>query len=124
MVRSGRAAPLVTWASRGAGAIGLVTAVLYLALIIGEGNNSLLLSLGWFVVMLIAGGLAWFADRAPVVRGRRMVWGSFALLFVLGVLSILTIGILYLLASVLAIFSLSRSPVPTPPTGSNEATTP
>lgn len=43
-----------------------------------------------------------------------MVWASFALLFVLGVLSILTIGILYLLASVLAIFSLSRRPMVAP----------
>lgn len=125
MASSVQPAPLIQWASRGAGAIGIVTAVLYLALIAGQGGDESLVFLAWFVVMAAAGLLAWFADRVPVRRGRRMVWAAFALLFVLGVLSIFTIGILYLLASVLAVFSLSRRPIganPAPPAADYEAT--
>ncbi|MDH3463157.1 MAG: hypothetical protein OEM32_05990 [Acidimicrobiia bacterium] len=101
--------PLIPWAARGAGAIGIVTAVLYLALVIGAGDDAnFAIALGWLVLMGGAGILAWFADRAPARSGRRMMWAAFTLFFVIGVVSIYTIGILYLIASVLSIFSLSR----------------
>lgn len=109
------APPLIPWATRGAGAIGIVTAVLYLALVIGAGDNANVpIAMVWFALMGGAGLLAWFADRAPARTGRRMMWAAFTLFFVIGVVSIYTIGILYLIASVLSIFSLSRrSPGPT-----------
>lgn len=103
--------PLIVWASRGAGGIGLVTALLYVALVVGAGDSaSTLTAMGWLVAMAGAGLLAWFADRASTKAGRRMIWIAFALFFVLGVLSIFTIGILYLIASVLSVVSLSRRP--------------
>ncbi len=90
-----------------------MTAILYLALIIGSGDRSQLpLAIGFFVLMAGAGVLAWFADRVALRTGRRMMWAAFVLFFVLGVLSIFTIGILYLIASVLSIFSLSHRPPP------------
>lgn len=102
---------LIPWASRGAGGMGIVTSILYLALIFGERDNSQIpVAIGFFIVMAGAGLLAWFADRAPLRTGRRMMWAAFVLFFVLGVISIFTIGILYLIASVLSIFSLSHRP--------------
>jgi hypothetical protein len=104
--------PLIAWASRGAGAVAIVTAMLYLGLIVGEDQTGQLpASIAWFTFMAGAGLLAWFADRAKVEVGRRMVWGAFGILFVIGVLSIFTIGMLFLLASVLAVFSLSKTRV-------------
>lgn len=101
---------LIPWASRAAGAIGMVTALLYLGLILGEGEpGQLPLALVFFMVMAGAGVVAWYADRVDVKTGRRMMWMSFVLFFVLGVLSIFTIGILFLIATVLSVFSLSRT---------------
>jgi uncharacterized membrane protein len=88
----------------------LVTSIIYLGLVVGEAGSGIWGWLGWFAVMVSAGLLAWFADRNNNVRtGRRMVWIAFLAFFVVGVLSIFTIGILFLLAAVLAVFSLSRS---------------
>ncbi|REK24069.1 MAG: hypothetical protein DWQ40_01560 [Actinobacteria bacterium] len=102
--------PLITWASRGAGAIGLVTATLYLGLIIGQDNASdVPAAILYFVLMAAAGLAAWFADRVSTPTGRRMVWFAFGVFFMIGVLSVLTVGILFLLAAVLSVFSLSRS---------------
>lgn len=102
---------LISWASRGAGGIGIVTSILYLALIFGAGDRSeLAVALSFFAFMAGAGLLAWFADRVSLRTGRRMMWAAFVLFFVLGVISIFTIGILYLIASVLSIFSLSHRP--------------
>lgn len=101
--------PLIAWASRGAGAIGLVTAVLNLGLIVGSGDGGVPLAIGLIVIMGAAGLAAWYADRLPPATGRRMMWAAFVVFFVLGVISIFTVGILYLMAAVLSVFSLSRS---------------
>ncbi len=101
--------PLIAWASRGAGAIGLVTAVLNLGLIVGSGDGGVPLAIGLLLVMGSAGLAAWYADRMAPAIGRRMMWAAFVVFFVLGVISIFTVGILYLMAAVLSIFSLSRS---------------
>lgn len=103
--------PLIAGASRAAGAVGLVTSILYVGLLVGSGDSSRIpMGAAWFALMFGAGLLAWFADRASQVRvGRRMLWGAFLIFFILGVLSIFTIGILYLLASVLCVYALSRS---------------
>lgn len=61
----------------------------------------------WFALMAGAGLLALLADRARSPWGRRMVWVAFAMFLGLGVLSLFSIGILYLAASLLALFSLS-----------------
>ena len=100
---------LIAWASRGAGAIGLVTAVIYLGLIIGDDEGGVPLAVGLLVVMTGAALMAWYADRFAPAAGRRMMWLAFVLFFVLGVLSVFTVGLLYLIAAVLSIFSLSRS---------------
>lgn len=101
--------PLIAWASRGAGAIGLVTAVLNLGLIVGSGDGGVPLAIGLLLVMGSAGLAAWYADRMAPATGRRMMWATFVVFFVLGVISIFTVGILFLMAAVLSIFSLSRS---------------
>lgn len=89
--------------------IGLASAVLYISLILGQGEPSLVpLALVYFALMAGAGFVALFADRTPDRTARRLAWLAFAVFFVIGVLSILTIGVLFLIAAVLTIFSLSR----------------
>ncbi len=106
-----RAKPsLVAWASRGAGAIGLITALLNLGLIVGTGDAGVPLAIGLLVVMGASGLAAWYADRMAPATGRRVMWAAFIVFFGLGVISIFTVGVLYLMAAVLSIFSLSRSP--------------
>jgi hypothetical protein len=101
-------APLVSWASRGAGGVGLITAVLYLGILLGEADPSQVPeAIAWFAVMAGAGLLAWFADRAEPRIGRWIVVGAGVLFLVLGVLAIFSIGILYLIACSLALYSLS-----------------
>lgn len=91
--------------------IGMAAATLYLALIFGEGDQGqMLVAIVWLAFMAAAGLIAWFADRTTPRVGRRMMWVAFAIFFAIGVLSIFTIGILYLAASVLSVVSLSRRP--------------
>ena len=98
---------LVPWASRAAGGIGIVTAVLYLAILLGEEDASQIPeAIIWFSVMAGTGAMAWFADRAAPATGRRMMWVAFGVFMALGVLAIFSIGVLYLVASLLAIYSL------------------
>ncbi len=86
-----------------------MTAVLNLGLIIGSGDSGVPLAIGLIVVMGASGLAAWYADRMTPATGRRMMWAVFVAFFVLGVVSIFTVGVLYLMAAVLSIFSLSRS---------------
>ncbi|MEX0795774.1 MAG: hypothetical protein WEB67_11745 [Acidimicrobiia bacterium] len=37
------------------------------------------------------------------------MWAAFVVFFTLGVISVFTVGVLYLMAAVLSVFSLSRS---------------
>lgn len=101
--------PLIAWSSRGAGAIGLVTTAIHLGLVISSGEGGVPLAVGMLVVMTGAALMAWYADRVAPRAGRRMMWAAFVLFFVFGVLSVFTVGLLYLIAAVLSIFSLSRS---------------
>lgn len=102
---------LIAGASRAAGAVGLITALLYLGILVGASDGlSLAAWVGWTVLMVMAALLAWFADRVETtLTGRRMLWAAFVIFFVLGVISIFTIGVLFLIASLLCVFSLSRS---------------
>lgn len=86
-----------------------MTAVLSLGLVIGSGDGGLPVAIGLSVVMGASGFAAWYADRMATATGRRTMWAAFVVFFVLGVISIFTVGVLYLMAAVLSIFSLSRS---------------
>jgi hypothetical protein len=104
---------VVVWASRTAGIVGLITAALYLGLLLDEANDgSLTLTVVWCSVMTGAGLLALFADRFQVAMGRRMLWVAGGMFLVLGVLSIFSLGLLFLAATVLTGISLVWRPAP------------
>ncbi len=90
--------------------MGMVASLIYLVVVVGsaEADDVLIASI-WLAVMIGAAISAWFADRMTPRTGRRMMWGAFAAFFVLGVLSVFSVGLLYLLAAVLSVFSLARS---------------
>ena len=97
-----------SWATRSAGVIGLFNAMLYLGLVIGQASPDDYLFAGvWFVVMVVAGLLAWFADRLPARLSRRTAIGALALFFLLGVMSIMAVGLLYLGGVVLCLIGLA-----------------
>ena len=86
-----------------AGVIGLASAVVYLAVLLGQEDTSLLpQAIFWFGVMLTAGLLAWFADRLEH-RGRQSAIIAAGLFFVLGVFSNLVFAMVYLLTTVLSV---------------------
>ncbi len=79
----------------------------HLGLVIGEASPEDYLAAGfWFVVMIAAGLLAWFADRLSTRQSRRAI-GALALFFVLGVISTMAVGLLYLGAVVLCLIGLA-----------------
>lgn len=88
----------------------MFVAALYLAIIIGQGETDqhIAESLAWFVLMAGAGLLALLADRAPSA-GRRMVIAALIIFFVLGVVSALTLGILFLIAAILSFVAVAPS---------------
>ncbi|HEY5890734.1 MAG TPA: hypothetical protein VIW94_08555 [Acidimicrobiia bacterium] len=80
---------------------------MYLGIFLGEDDPSQIPeALIWFSVMAGTGSMAWFADRMAPTTGRRMMWVVFGVFMALGVLAIFSFGVLYLFASLLAIFSL------------------
>ncbi len=80
---------------------------MYLGILLGEADSAQIPeALIWFSVMAGTGSMAWFADRLEPTTGRRMMWVAFGVFMALGVLAIFSIGVLYLVASLLAIFSL------------------
>lgn len=98
---------VIAWASRASGAIGIVAAVLYVGLFLGSTESGQLrIAAVWIAVMLATGLAAWSADRFHPSIGRRMLWLATGTFLVLGILSVLAIGLMYLCASLLAIFAL------------------
>ncbi len=72
---------------RVAGVIGILSGILFLAIILGLGEPSGIgLEVVWLVLMLAAGLLAWFADRS-VQRGRMMAMSAAGIFFLLGMFS-------------------------------------
>lgn len=86
-----------------AGVIGLTSAVIYIGVVFGQEDTSLLpQAFFWFGVMLMAGLLAWFADRFEH-RGRRSAMIAAGLFFVVAVFSSMVFAMVYLLATVLSV---------------------
>lgn len=84
-----------------AGIIGLVSAFIYLAGLIGQDDTTFLpQAIFWFAVMVAAGLLAWFAAGG---KGRVMAVAAAALFFILGLFS----GSWFAVAVYLAAFILS-----------------
>jgi hypothetical protein len=94
--------------SAAAAAIALVMLVVYLAVIQAQEDSPAV----WFVVALAVAGLlaAYGASR----RFRPALLASGALLLVLGLLGILTIGLPLIVAGALAIAAAVRRPAPAP----------
>ncbi len=82
---------------------------LYLVLIVSEGGNSVSSSLPWALLMATSAGLAlgslFVADPRPV---RNLLIGATVLYGLLGVVSLLTIGIGFLIAAVVAAIGVSK----------------
>ena len=99
--------PLIPWASRGAGMLAVVGAVIHFLINVGAVG---VVAAGLSGLLIAGAGiLAYRADRMPVPNGRRVMWLSFGFLFVAGVLTIFGAGLLLLIGCMLAIFSLSRT---------------
>lgn len=87
-----------------AGLIGFVSALLYLAVIIGvEDRSGFPQAYLWLAIMAFAGGLAWFADRVAG-KERRMAFGATGLFFFLAMFSAPVFVFIYLTATFLAVF--------------------
>ena len=98
-----RRAPL-----RIAGVIGLGSALLYLAAVVGQDDTTALpQAVFWFAVMAAAGLLAWFADQSAH-QGRRMAMIATGLFFVIGLLTQSTpFVVIYLVAVVLSVLGFA-----------------
>lgn len=87
-----------------AGVIGILSAVLYLAVIVGvEDRSGFPQAYLWLAIMLSAGVLAWFADRVTG-KERRMALGAAVLFFFLAMFSSPVFVLVYLTATFLAGF--------------------
>ena len=87
-----------------AGVIGLVSAALYLAVIVGaEDRSGFPQAYLWLAIMIFAGVLAWFAHRV-VGKERRMAFGATTLFFLLAMFSSPIFVVVYLTATFFAVF--------------------
>jgi hypothetical protein len=81
----------------------------YVSLIVSEGGNSISDSTPWVLVMAIPVALASSAVVVQEMRtARGLLIGSASLFGIIGALSILTLGIGFLLAAVAAFFAAAR----------------
>lgn len=93
----------------GAAVIGFTMVVIYVAAIVGEGVHSLLDVLPWATLMAVAAITALAAAHIEHRRIARNSMVAAAVLFaVLGAVSILSIGLGFLLAAVLATVAATR----------------
>jgi hypothetical protein len=82
---------------------------IYLALILSEGNDTISEVLPWVGLMAVAATLALVASRIHNVQSARMVLiGSAVMYFGIGAVSILTIGIGFIIAGVIAVVGVAR----------------
>lgn len=96
------------WAS-GTAVVGLVMVAIYVAIIVGEGVHSLFDVLPWATLMAVGAITALAAAYIEDRRVARSLMVVTALLFaVLGAVSILSIGIGFLLTAVLATVAATR----------------
>lgn len=90
-----------------AGVIGLASATIYLAGVLGaEDDSRLTAAILFLIVMFAAGVLAWFADRS-FRHGRTMALTAAGAFFVLGVLSSVVFAVIYLVATVFAVLGFA-----------------
>jgi len=81
----------------------------YIAVIVGEGNNSIAEVAPWALLMTIPTVLASLSVLVREVRlARGMLIGAAALFGLVGALGILTIGIGFLLAAAAAVIATTR----------------
>ena len=82
---------------------------IYLSLILSEGNDSTAEVLPWVGLMAVAATLALIAARIHSVRSARMMLiGSAVMYFGIGAVSILSIGIGFIIAGVIAVVGVAR----------------
>lgn len=92
-----------------AGVVGLITLGIYIAVLVGEGNNTVSEVAPWAGAMLIASVLALVGAIASDRTLARITLLSATVLFgVLGVLAIFSIGVLLLGASVMSAVEYAR----------------
>lgn len=86
-----------------AGVIGMASALIYLGGVAGQDDTSQVpVAVAFAIVMIIAGVMAWVADRSGS-RGRRVAMGSAGIFFVLGLLSGSVFSWIFLLGTVLCV---------------------
>ena len=94
---------------KAAGAIGVVSSLVYLAGVLSQEDTTYLPpALFWFAVMICAGVVAWLADRSRE-HGRRMAIASGVAFFVLALFSNVVFTIIFLVALVLVIVGLAST---------------
>ncbi len=85
----------------------MAMAVLYLGIIAGQDDGFSFWPVFWFLTMSTGGLAAWFADRAKFDTGRRMAIAAMVAFLLIGLLSILTIGVVFLAAAILALLGFA-----------------
>ena len=98
------------WAALAA-VVGFAMVAVYLFVMVSEGNNSFIEVAPWVLAMLVPAILSLMAwttefDR----RARAMLLGAAALYLAIGVLSIFTLGIGFLVAGFMALFAANELP--------------
>ena len=92
-----------------AGVSGLIALGIYVAVIVGEGNNTIAEVAPWVVAMLVPSVLALVGATVNSGTTGRVTLLAAAVLFgLLGVVAIFSIGILFLVASVMSAVEYSR----------------
>lgn len=96
-----------------AGVLGFVMVGIYLVLVLGEGNNSFIAVAPWVVAMSLAAVLALIGAVSESDRRSRTLLLFAAVIFlVIGVVSIFSLGIGFLVAGALALFAANDLPRP------------
>lgn len=90
-----------------AGVIGIFSAALYLAVILGQTDSSQTASaVFWLVLIAAAGLLTWLADDSPT-HGRRMAMGAAGLYFILGIFASTAFMVVFLAGMILTILGFA-----------------
>lgn len=99
-----------SWAL-GAGIVGSILVGVYVALFVGEGDNSIAAMAPWASLMLVAAALAFVGAAAKSRRVvRAALLGATIVFGAIGLLAIFTIGILFIAAAVMSGVALAKLP--------------
>jgi hypothetical protein len=92
-------------------ALGLATLVVYLTGISVEGDDSIWDVFPWVVLMIVPAITTTYSAIFPEGRvARHLLYGSAALYGVIGIVSILSVGLGFLVSGVLAVVAAGRIP--------------